>query len=79
MYDLSDVLLLADVFENSRNICINHYGFEPAWYLNTPRLAWDAVLKVRKVKLELLIDADMLLMIESGISGGNRGKITRPC
>ena len=70
LYNLSDVLLLADIFENFRNICINHYGLDPAWYFSAPRLAWDAALKITKVHLELLSDADMLLMIESGIRGG---------
>ena len=62
LYNLSDVLLLLDVFENFRNICVNHYGLDPAWYFSVPGLA--------KVQLELLSDADMLLMIESGIRGG---------
>ena len=67
LYNLSDVLLLADVFEN---ICMNHYGLDSAGYVSVPGLAWDAALKIIKVQLELLSDLDMLLMIESGIRGG---------
>ena len=70
LYNLSDVLLLADIFENFRNICMNHNGLDPAWYYSAPGLAWDAALKITKVQLELLSDHDMLLMIESGIRGG---------
>ena len=43
---------------------------DPAWYLSAPALAWDASLQIAKVQLELLSDPDLLLMIESGISGG---------
>ena len=43
---------------------------DPAWYFGAPGLAWDAALKIAKVKLELLSDSDMLLMIESAIRGG---------
>ena len=64
---MSDVLLLADIFENFRNICMNHYGLDPAWYFSSPGLAWDATLKIIKVQLELLSDPDMLLMILSDI------------
>ena len=70
LYNLSDVLSLADIFENFRNICMNHYELDPAWYYSAPGLAWDATLKITKVRLELLCDPDMLLMIESGIRGG---------
>ena len=69
LYNLSDVLLLADIFENFRSICIYHYGLKPAWYFSAPVLAWDATLKITKVRLELLSDTDMLLMIESGVRG----------
>ena len=69
-YNLSDVLLLTDIFENFRNICINHYGLAPAWYFSAPGLACVATLKITKVQRELLSDPDMLLMIESGIRGG---------
>ena len=70
LYNLSDVLLLADIFENFRNICKNHYGLDPAWYFSAPDLAWNVALKITKVQLELLSDPDMLLMIESGIREG---------
>ena len=69
LYNLSDVLLLADVFENFRNICTNHYGLDPARYYSAPGFFWDAALQITKVQLELLSDPDMLLMIESGIRG----------
>ena len=65
--NLSDVVLLADIFEHFRNICMNYYGMGPAWYYSEPGLAWDDALKISKVKLELVCDPDMLSMIESGI------------
>ena len=43
---MSDVLLLADIFENFKNICMNHYGLDPAWYLSTSGLPWDIALKI---------------------------------
>ena len=70
MYNKSDVLLLADVFENFRDVCMKNYKLDPAWYFTSPGLAWDAALKLTKVKLELISDYDMLLMIQQGIRGG---------
>ena len=70
LYNKTDVLLLADVFENFRGICISNYGLNPAHYYTSPGLAWDACLKMTEVKLELLTDVDMVLMVEKGIRGG---------
>ena len=70
LYVQSDTLLLADVFENFRNMCIKVYELDPTHFLSAPGLAWQACLKKAKVKLELLTDNDMLLMVEEGIRGG---------
>ena len=70
LYVQSDTLLLADVFENFRNKCIEIYELDPAHFLSAPGLAWQACLKKTGVKLELLTDIDMLLMVEKGIRGG---------
>ena len=66
----SDTLLLADVFENFRNVCSKVYELDLAHFLSAPGLAWQACLNKTVVKLELLTDVDMLLMIENGIIGG---------
>ena len=69
LYNRVDVLLLADVFENFRSVCIKNCNLDPAHYYTAPGLAWDVALKVTKVKLELLLDIDMLLMVEKGTRG----------
>ena len=69
-YVQSDTLLLADVFENFRDMCLKEYELDPAHFLSLPGLAWQACLKKTNVELELLTDYDMLLMIEEGIRGG---------
>ena len=49
LYLLSDVLLLADVFENFRNVCLKNYKLDAVWYYTAPGLAWDAALKMKGV------------------------------
>ena len=66
MYVQCNTFLLADVFENFRNKCIEIYEPDPAHFLSAPGLAWQACLK--KTKVELYID--MLLKIEKVIRGG---------
>ena len=70
LYLKSDVLLLADVFENFRKTCLKHYKLDPAHYYTSPGLAWDACLKTTGQHLQLLSDYDMLMMFERGIRGG---------
>ena len=65
-----DVLLLTDVFEIFRSVCLKNYGLDPCWYFTAPGLAWDACSKKTDVKLELMNDVDVLLMFEKGIRGG---------
>ena len=64
LYVQSDTLLLADVFEKSRNMYIKVYELDPAHFLSLPGLAWQVCLKKTNIKLELLTDYDMLLMVE---------------
>ena len=70
LYVQSDTLLLADVFNNFRDMCIKEYELDPAHFLSLPGLAWQACLKKTNTELELLTDYDMLLMVEEGIRGG---------
>ena len=55
LYLKTDVLLLADVFEKFRDVCMDNYQLDPAWYYTSPGLAWDVCLKMTKVELELLL------------------------
>ena len=69
MYVQSDTLLLADVFKNFKNKCIEIYELDPANCLSAPGLAWQACLKKTEAELELLTKTDMLRMVEKDIRG----------
>jgi len=69
LYVETDVALLADVFENFRNLCQEQYGLEPAHYYTSPGLSWDALLKKTGVELELFTDYEMHLFVERGMRG----------
>ena len=66
----TDVILLANVFEAFRDTCLEYYQLDPAHFYTSPGLAWQACLKKKGIKLELLTNPDMLLMFECGIRGG---------
>ena len=64
LYLKSDILLLADVFENFRKTCLQYYKLDPFHYFTSPGLSWD------DIKLELMRDIDMFQFIEKGMRGG---------
>ena len=70
LYLLTDVILLANVFESFRDVCMKNYGLDPAHFYMAPGLAWKACLKKTGIRLELLQDIDTLLMSKRGIRGG---------
>ena len=79
-YDLylkTDVILLANVFEEFRKVCLKNYGLDPAHFNTAPGLACKACLKKTRIRLELLLDPDMLLMFERGIRGGITQSVNR--
>ena len=67
LYVQSDALLLADVYENFRNMCLEKHQLDPVYFVSAPGLAWQACLKKAGVKLELLTDYDMIWVIEKGL------------
>ena len=77
LYVQSDTLLLADLFNNFRDMCIKEYELDPAHFLSLPGLAWQACLKKTNLELELLTDYYMLLMVEEGIRRGTCHSIHR--
>ena len=70
LYLKTDVILLADIFGNFRDLCVKNYKLDPAWYYTSPGLSWDALLKKTEIKLDLLSDVNMILFIEGGIRCG---------
>ena len=70
LYLKSDVLLLADVWANFRNVCYSNYKLDCEYYYTAPGLSFDAMLKYTKIELELFTDMSMYEFTESGIRGG---------
>ena len=66
----TNVLLLCDAFEKFIDTCSKYYGLDPFHYFSAPRLSWDAMLKMTRIKLELISDVNMLLSNEKGMRGG---------
>ena len=69
-YLKTEVLLLADLFENFREMCLKNYGLDPAHFYTTPGMSFQACLKMSGVKLDLFTDPNMHLFIENNIRDG---------
>lgn len=70
IYLKADVLILTDVFEKFRKVCMDIYGLDPCHFFTAPGLSFDAMLKCTKAHLELLVDVDMYNFFKNGIRGG---------
>lgn len=70
VYLKSDVLLLADVFEEFRKVCMTNYQLDPAHYVSAPQLSWDSMLKMTECNLELMSDSEMFRMLDGSLRGG---------
>ena len=69
-YLLVDVLLLADIFEEFRNVSMNYYGIDPTHVFTSPGMSFHAMLRMTEINLELLSDLDMYMFYNHGIKGG---------
>ena len=54
LYLKTDVLLLADVFEKFINTCLNYYKLNLSHYFTSLSLAWDAMLKMTGIELDII-------------------------
>lgn len=76
LYCKSDVLLIAEVFESFIDVGLGKYELDPLHYITAPALAWDAMLKMTGVELELLTDADTHIFFENLFFGVRSGVST---
>ena len=77
IYVTLDMLLLAAVFENFRASTYKHFRLDPGHYVSAPSLSFDAMLRITRVKIDLLSDLDMYLFFCKGIRGGMSGSSVR--
>ena len=66
LYLKSDAVLLTDVFQQFRKMCLKYYKLDPCHYFSSPGLSWGAILKMTNIKFEFITDIDMLQFIEKG-------------
>ena len=70
LYCKSDVILLADVFENFVKVSTKEYGINPLYCVSLPGYTYQCALKYTDIKLQTLQDKDLILLIENIIRGG---------
>ena len=70
LYLKTDVVLLCDVLEQFRTMCMQKYGLDACHFYSSPGRSWAACLKMTGVRLELLTDIDMINFFERRTRGG---------
>ena len=70
LYVKTDTIILCDVFENFRNLCLTYYNIDPCHYMSLPAFAWDAMLKMTGINLEYINDIEQYTFVEENLRGG---------
>lgn len=70
IYLISDVILLADVFENYRSFFLAKFSLDCTKYLSLPGLSYDCMLKYTKIKLDFIYDLETYEFLKKGLRGG---------
>ena len=70
LYLLTDICLLADVYQMFRNNSLNEYQLDPAYFVSAPQLAWNALFKHINQSIPLITEPEMYRMIQPNIHGG---------
>ena len=69
-YLISDITLLADVFNNFRKIIFDNLGLDCVKYISAPSLTKDCALKYSKCKIENIRDVSIFQFVRKSIMGG---------
>ena len=69
-YLISDITLLADIFNNFRKIIFDNLGLDPVKYISAPSLTKDCALKYSNCKIENIKDVTIFQFIRKSIMGG---------
>lgn len=64
LYFQSDTFLLCDIFKSFRDICLKTFDLDLPHFHSAPGFVWIVKLKTTKIRIEVVTDANMLLMIE---------------
>ena len=69
-YLISDITLLADIFNNFRKIIFDNLGLDPVKYISAPSLTKDCALKYSKCKIENIKDVSIFQFVRNSVMGG---------
>ena len=68
-YLISDITLLADVFNNFRKMIFNEFQLDPVKYVSAPSLTKDLALKYSRCKIENIKDVSIFNFVRKTIMG----------
>lgn len=70
LYLKCDVILLADVFENYRKLCLKENGMDPVHFITAPSRSWASAMFMTNQEIDLVKDLNIHLLLEKHMYGG---------